>query len=137
MENRKINEILSIAGEGRRLRDFINVKLPQIREDYKNRKGRLDKHRDGFEQGDAIQSFNIKLSYQCFSGYYGDSSVYSDFSPNNEILSKYFLAYLNKHTVEIFNEMADMMIKDAALKKEEALNELDTVREKIETLLAE
>ena len=137
MENRKVNEILTLAGEGRRLRNFINVKLPQIREDCKNRRGRLDKHRDGFDKGDAIQSFNIELSYQSFSGYYGDSRVYSDFTPNNEILSKYFLGYLNKHTKEIFNEIADMMIKDAVLKKEEALNELDTIREKIETLLAE
>lgn len=131
-----VNEIKALAGESIRLKQFINVELPQIIDDYKNRRNKVDKHRDGFEKGDAIQSFNIRLSYQSFTGTCGDSSVYSDFAPNNEVMSKYFLAYLNKHTKEIFNEMADMMLEDAISKRAEALKELDDVKQELDVLLS-
>ena len=62
--------------------------------------------------------------------------MYSDFVPDNEIVSKYFLAYLNKHTNEIFNEMADMMLKDALSKREEALKELDDAKQELDVLLS-
>lgn len=136
MKTNTVNEIRFLAKESIRLKQFINVKLPQIIDDYKNRRKKIDKHRDGFEKGDAIQSFNIRLSYQSFTGTYGDSSVYSDFVPDNEIVSKYFLAYLNKHTNEIFNEMADMMLKDALSKREEALKELDDAKQELDVLLS-
>ena len=129
MKTNTVNEIRVLARESIRLKQFINVKLPQIIDDYKNRRNKIDKHRDGFEKGDAIQSFNIRLSYQSFTGTYGDSSVYSD-------LSKYFLGYLNKHTNEIFNEMADMMLKDALSKREEALKELDDAKQELDVLLS-
>ena len=46
-------------------------------------------------------------------------------------MGKYFLRYLNKHTSEIFNEMADMMIGDAKSKQKEAIDELDNLKEKM------
>ena len=79
MKTNTVNEIKTLAGESIRLKKFINVKLPQIIDDYKNRRNKIDKHRDGFNEGNAIQSFYIRLSYQSFTGTYGDSSVYSDF----------------------------------------------------------
>lgn len=123
--------ILALANQARSLRDFINDELPKLKARYRDEKDRLDKHYDGFEKGDAIQSFNIKLSYQSFSGTYGNSSSYSDFCPDNAIMGKYFLRYLNKHTSEIFNEMADMMIADAKSKQKEAIDELDNLKEKM------
>lgn len=125
-----------LQGESIRLKKFINVKLPQIIDDYKNRRNKIDKHRDGFNEGDAIQSFYIRLSYQSFTGTYGDSSVYSDFIPNNEVMSKYFLVYLNRHTKEIFNEMAEMMLEDARSKRAEALKELDDAKQELDVLLS-
>ena len=131
MKTEVTDGILALANEARALRGFINDKLPKLKARYKDEKDRLDKHRDGFEMGDAIQSFNIKLSYQSFSGTFGSSSVYSDFCPDNAIMGKYFLRYLNKHTSEIFNEMADMMIADAKSKQNEAIDELDNLKAKM------
>lgn len=136
MKTNTVNEIKTLAGESIRLKKFINVKLPQIIDDYKNRRNKIDKHRDGFNEGDAIQSFYICLSYQSFTGTYGDSSVYSDFIPNNEVMSKYFLVYLNRHTKEIFNEMAEMMLEDARSKRAEALKELDDAKQELDVLLS-
>ena len=136
METNTVNEIKTLAMESIRLKQFINVKLPQIIDDYKNRRNNIDKHRDGFKNGDAIQSFNISLSYQSFTGAYGNSVVHSDFGPNNEVMSKYFLAYLNRHTKEIFNEMGDMMLEDALSKRAEALKELDDVKQELDALLS-
>lgn len=135
MKTEITDEILALANESKRLRSFINDKLPKLRERCKDRKDGLDKHRDGFELDEAIQSFNIKLSYQSFSGNYGSSSVYSDFCPNNEIMGKYFLKYLNKHTSEIFNEMADMMIADAKVRQDEAIEELNSLKTKMEKII--
>lgn len=136
MKTNTVNEIKTLAGESIRLKKFINVKLPQIIDDYKNRRNKIDKHRDGFNEGNAIQSFYIRLSYQSFTGTYGDSSVYSDFFPNNEVMSKYFLVYLNRHTKEIFNEMAEMMLEDARSKRAEALKELDDAKQELDVLLS-
>jgi len=138
MENKKVNEIIHLSMEAHRLSDFINKKLPSIKKTYEEHRNGIDKHRDGFEEdGDAIQSFNIRLSYKSFTGTYGNSSVYSDFIPDNSIMRKYFLGYLNKHTEEIFNEMAAAMLKDAKSMKLGALNEIDKIKEQIEQLLSE
>ena len=133
MENKKVNEIIHLSMEAHRLSDFINKKLPSIKKTY-------EEHRNGIdfeEDGDAIQSFNIRLSYKSFTGTYGNSSVYSDFIPDNSIMRKYFLGYLNKHTEEIFNEMAAAMLEDAKSMKLGALNEIDKIKEQIEQLLSE
>lgn len=131
------DRILSLAKQGELLRYFINNKLPNIRKRLRDEKDSLDKHTDGFaEDGDAIQSFNIRLSYKSFSGSYGSSSTYSDFTPDNAIMRKYFLKYLNKHTKEIFNEIADMIAEDVVSMKEDALKELDEKRIMVEKLLS-
>ena len=137
MKTEITDRILSLAKQGENLSYFINNKLPNIRKRFRDEKDRLDKHTDGFaEDGDAIQSFNIRLSYKSFSGLYGSSSTYSDFTPDNEIMRKYFLKYLNKHTKEIFNEIADMIAEDVVSMKKNALKELDEKRTLVEKLLS-
>ena len=51
-------------------------------------------------------------------------------------MSKYFLVYLNRHTKEIFNEMAEMMLEDARSKRAEALKELDDAKQELDVLLS-
>lgn len=127
--------ILFLNNESKRLKKFINVRLPEIKRKYYDNKDELDKHYDGFKEGESIQSFNIHLSYQSFSGAKSQSETYSDFSPDNAIFAKYFLEYLNNHTKEIFNEMADRMKEDAILEKNKALQELDNFRDNIEKII--
>ena len=50
-------------------------------------------------------------------------------------MGKYFLKYLNKHTSEIFNEMADMMIADAKVRQGEAIEELNSLKTKMEKII--
>lgn len=128
-------EILFLNNESKRLKDFINVRLPEIRRKCNDYKNELDKHEDAFIEGESIQSFNIHLSYRSFSGHKGNSDTYSDFTPDNGTFAKYFLEYLNNHTKEIFNEMADRMKEDAILEKDKALQELDDYRNNIEKII--
>ena len=127
--------ILFLNNESKRLKKFINVRLPEIKRRLNDYKDELDKHDDGFIKGESIQSFNIHLSYRSYSGQEGSSDTYSDFAPDNAIFSKYFLEYLNNHTKEIFNEMADRMKEDAILEKNKALQELDDYRNNIEKII--
>ena len=128
--------ILSLKKESDRLKSFINVELPNIRKKYMDSRDALDKHYDEFKEQDGItQSFNIRLSYQSFSGYKGNSATHSDFQPDHATFAKYFLEYLNKHTKEIFNEMADRMKEDAVLEKNKALHELNTLKDNIENIV--
>lgn len=132
-----IDKIKGLAGQSHQLRKFINEKLPEIRRKYEDKATSIDKHRDGFCQGDAVQSFCISLSYQSFSGTYGDSSVYSDFCPmDNNLMREYFLKYLNSHTKEIFNEMSEMMMKDAKEMRDKAISEIEETKRNIEKLLS-
>lgn len=124
--------ILSLKKESDRVKTFINIKLPNIRKKYVDVRDALDKHYDEFKEQDGVtQSFNIRLSYQSFSGYKGNGYTHSDFQPDHTIFAKYFIEYLNKHTTEIFNEMADRMKEDAILEKNKALQELDTLKDNI------
>ena len=76
----------------------------------------------------------MKVCYRSFSGYNGVSSTYSDFYPNEKIMTEYFLKYLNKHTNEIFHEIAQMMLEDAKKLKGDAMNELDLMKSELESL---
>lgn len=128
--------ILSLKKESDRLKTFINIELPNIRKKYVDVRDALDKHYDEFKEQDGItQSFNIRLSYQSFSGYKGSGYTHSDFQPDHAIFAKYFIEYLNKHTKEIFNEMADRMKEDAVLEKNKALQELDTLKGNIKKIV--
>lgn len=127
--------ILFLNNESKRLKNFINVRLPEIKRRCNDYKDDLNKHDDGFIEGESIQSFNIHLSYRSYSGHKDQSDTYSDFAPDNAIFAKYFLEYLNNHTKEIFNEMADRMKEDAILEKNKALEELDNFRNDIEKII--
>lgn len=134
MELRAFNKIKDLKTESIRITKFFNEKLPEIQKQYFNPREELDKHYDGFIEGDAIQSWDMKVCYRSFSGHRGSSSTYSDFCPNEKIMTEYFLKYLNKHTNEIFHEIAQMMLEDAKKLKDEAINELDLMKSELESL---
>lgn len=128
-----IDKIKDLTSQSSQLRRFVNEELPEIRRKYEDKSSSIDKHSDGFCQGDAIQSFCISLSYQSFSGTHGDSSVYSDFRPiDNNLMREYFLKYLNSHTKEIFNEMSEMMMTDAKEMRDMAISEIGEIKRNIE-----
>lgn len=128
------DKIRELKTESNEITKFFNEKLPEIQKQYFNPREELDKHEDGFIEGDAIQSWDMKVCYRSFSGYRSSSSTYSDFCPNEKIMTEYFLKYLNKHTDEIFNEIAQMMLEDAKKLKNDAMNELDSMKSELELL---
>lgn len=132
-----VDKIKGLTRQSCQLRRFVNEELPEIRRKYEDKTSSIDKHRDGFCQGDAVQSFCISLSYQSFSGVHGGSSVYSDFRPiDNNLMREYFLRYLNSHTKEIFNEMSEMMMADAKEMKDKAISEIEETKRNIEKCLS-
>lgn len=130
----KFEEISNLHNESIRIAEFFSKKLPDIRKQYADPHNSLDKHYDGFIEGDAIQSWDMKVCYRSFSGYNGVSSTYSDFHPNKKTMTEYFLKYLNKHTEEIFDEIAQMMLEDAKKLKKDAIHELDLMKSELESL---
>lgn len=134
MTSNKFEEISNLKRESDRITEFFDKKLPDIKKQYADPYNSLDKHYDGFIEGDAIQSWDMKVCYRSFSGYNGVSSTYSDFYPNEKIMTEYFLKYLNKHTDEIFHEIAQMMLEDARKMKTDAIKELEGMKEKLEAL---
>ena len=88
-------EIKRLVENGRELKEFIEHKLPRLREEVKKSKYGIDKHRDGFSTGAEIQSLNIReFCYSSFSGSYGDSSTYSDISGLDMIMLRdYFIVF--------------------------------------------
>ena len=134
MTSNKFEEITNLKRESDRITEFFNKKLPNIKKQHANPHNSLDKHYDGFIEGDAVQSWDMRVCYRSFSGYNGVSSTYSDFHPNKKIMTEYFLKYLNKHTEEIFDEIAQMMLEDARKMKTDAIKELEGMKEKLEAL---
>lgn len=134
MTSNKFEEISNLHNESIRITEFFNKKLPNIKKQYADPHNSLDKHYDGFIEGDAIQSWDMNVCYRSFSGYNGVSSTYSDFHPDRKIMTEYFLKYLNKHTNEIFNEISNMMLEDARKMKTDAIKELEGMKEKLEAL---
>lgn len=130
-------EIKMLVENGRELKEFIEHKLPQLREEVKNSKYGIDKHRDGFSTGAEIQSLNIKeFCYSSFSGSYGDSSTYSDISGLDMIMLRdYFIKYLNIHKDEIMLGVAELMITEAKNNRTIALKELDDYKANLLQLL--
>jgi hypothetical protein len=134
MTSNKFEEISNLHNESIRITEFFNKKLPDIKKQYADPHNSLDKHYDGFIEGDAIQSWNMRVCYRSFSGYNGVSSTYSDFHPDRKIITEYFLKYLNNHTEEIFNEIAQMMLEDARKMKADAIKESEEMKAELESL---
>lgn len=130
-------EIKRLVENGRELKEFIEHKLPRLREEVKKSKYGIDKHRDGFSTGAEIQSLNIKeFCYSSFSGSYGDSSTYSDISGLDMIMLRdYFIKYLNIHKDEIMLGVAELMITEAKNNRTIALKELDDYKANLLQLL--
>jgi hypothetical protein len=130
-------EIKMLVENGRELKEFIEHKLPQLREEVEKSKYGIDKHRDGFSTGAKIQSLNIEeFCYSSFSGSYGDSSTYSDISGLNMIMLRdYFIKYLNIHKDEIMLGVAELMITEAKNNRTIALKELDDYKANLLQLL--
>nr|DAQ63130.1 MAG TPA: hypothetical protein [Caudoviricetes sp.] len=134
MTSNKFEEIANLKRESDRITEFFNKKLPNIKKQYADPHNSLDKHYDGFIEGDAIQSWDMNVCYRSFSGYNGVSSTYSDFHPDRKIMTEYFLRYLNEHTDEIFHEIAQMMLEDARKMKADAIKELEEMKAELGAL---
>lgn len=125
---KKVEELKELNDCSKKINHFINQKLPKIRRDFEDKNNTTDKHSDGWSiNGDKIQSVNIDLTYSSFTGSHGNSSTYSDLNFNTSLFKTYFIKYLNKHTSEIFNEIAKMMDNDSKAMYEDALAEIESI----------
>jgi hypothetical protein len=130
-------EIKRLIENGKELKEFIEHKLPQLREEVKKSNYGIDKHHDGFSTGAKIQSLNIEeLCYSSFTKNCRDSVTYSDISGlDMNMLRDYFIKYLNIHKDEIMLGVAELMITEAKNNRTIALQELDAYKANLLQLL--
>ena len=103
-------ELSNLITTGRKLKKFIKETLPKIREEFQSHSNSgIDKHTDGFDRKESIQSMNINnLCYSSFSGNYGNGNTFSDIANmDTDLMQKYFIKYLNKHKDEKILVIAD------------------------------
>ena len=129
-------KILTLFETGKGILTFIDRKLPSILACIEDRTSDTDKHRDGFEYGDNVQSFNLpQISYYSFTGSYGSSNTYSDIAGlDASIFKEYFLKYLNKNKNEILREVGSLILEDAERLKLESMKELEELYKFISTI---
>lgn len=73
-----------------------------------------DKKGYGFNQDDRFAAFKVAVSFDSWSGYYGNSSCGSILSVSNkEIVQKAFIDALNQNQQLIFATMAKLMLSEA------------------------
>lgn len=130
-------DIIKLAENGKNLKKFVSETLPEIRKAIYDKNDSTDKHIDGFcTNEDPCQSLVLRLCYKSFTGSFGDSSVYSDIASFDMNLWKvYLLKYLNAHKDAILLEMADMMVSDAKEQRDVAIDEIESMKATLITLL--
>ncbi len=133
----KYMEVKKMAETAKGLKEFIEHKLPRLREEASspNNYG-IDKHSDGFYKSTKCQSVNIELCYASFSGSFGSSNTYSDIADlDTKILGEYIIKYLNIHKDEIMLEVANLIIEEVKKNRDVAIKELDDYRASILKIL--
>lgn len=135
----KTERILNLARNGKGLRKFVSVALPEIRKAIRDRSDRCDKHEDGFFLGETpCQSLVMRLCYKSFTGSFGNSSVYSDIGRfDKDLWKQYLVKYLNTHKDAILLEMADMMVSDAKEQRAVAIDEIESMKASLTALLTD
>jgi hypothetical protein len=85
-----------------------------------------DKKGVGFNKDNRFSAFSLKVSFDSWHGYYGDSGCSTVISFSDcEAVKSAFVAYLNGHMWDILKEMADTVEKGAAAKKQQYAAELE------------
>jgi hypothetical protein len=92
-----------------------------------------DKKDYGFCKDDRFSGIAIKLSFDSWAGYYGNSNCGTVFRAP-DFAKKYLIDALNKHQREIFATVAELMRKDARSLVSEAQKELEEARTLLERI---
>lgn len=93
-----------------------------------------DKFGAGFNEDSRFSAFSVKVSFDSWVGYYGNSSC-STFGPYTAAdNSKYFIKAINKNRDLIFEAMADLIKHDYTTMLSEAKNELQKANDLINSI---
>jgi hypothetical protein len=77
-----------------------------------------DKHGIGFNRDNRFAAFAVKISFDSWHGYYGDSGCSSTVHfASADLVKAAFVRYLNTHTREIFTEMAFDLEQESSASK--------------------
>lgn len=92
----------------------------------------VDKKGIGFNRDSRFRAIEIKVTFDSWSGVFGCSScqrVVCFDSP--ELFRTAFVAYLNRHYQEIFDEMADLLEQESEDAKSRRVAELEAELERL------
>jgi len=94
-----------------------------------------DKKGMGFNLDDRFAAFSCKISFDSWRGYFGNSGCSNviSFQESKEV-SKSFVRYLKAHEQEIMHWMADDILRTADEIKKEALKEIESANEFINSI---
>ena len=91
-------------------------------------KNSCDKYGCGFNKDDRFINFKVSISFNSWTGYYGNSgcTTFGLYFPDE--FKSYFVDAINSMQREIFNEMARKMLSDANEISKKAQKEIDQMQ---------
>lgn len=92
-----------------------------------------DKKGYGFQRDNRFAAFDVKVSFDSWHGYYGDSSCSTILSVDRDLAKEYLVKALNVHQRELFATAARLMREDAAELTDKAQSEIDALQKMLET----
>jgi len=95
---------------------------------------KCDKLGLGFNLSRECSSIKISVSLDSWKGFYGSNSCSTILGSLGDVFEHYFKKYLNKHKIEILEEIIEMIKKDIKGKAKQKIAELESqinnIREK-------
>ena len=111
------------------MRDISNLK--QFDQKYREHTGQsqVDKHGRGFNKDSRFSSFSLKLSFDNWSGYYGNGGCSTILSlSNHDLVQKAFVQYLNKNMNQVLEGIAKEMESDYLNMKAELESDIEDMQ---------
>ena len=108
MTTKAIDRIRQLRTASKNLSGFWKMWSEKYQADSK-----CDKKAARFALTDRCNAFSANIGFECYAGYYGNSSVHTVAIANSDLVKPYLVRALNAHAQAIFATMAEFMLADA------------------------
>lgn len=87
-----------------------------------------DKHNIGFNVDSRFSAFSVTVSFDCLTGYYGNSSCSTFWRADKGVIGKAFIKALNIHQRELLATTARVLREEAVALTDKARAEVDALQ---------
>ena len=99
---------------------------------------RCDKKGYGFGKDNRFAVFSIKTSFDCWAGYYGDSSCSSPIGfLDRSLVERAFVKAIDRHQKQLFASAAEIMREEASSLTADASREIEALQKLLEEATAD